>query len=110
LHGSEPADDTPKRLMAFVSFGQNPCLARLRGLQLANAPSQCGDVAAFQIPSALRSLIAHAMLQILNRMEVPYETVDVLSNDMLRSGMKEYAQACPGALKLLACVHWGSEI
>ena len=33
-----------------------------------------------------------AGLQILNQMEVPYETVDVLSNDMLRSGMKEYSQ------------------
>jgi glutaredoxin-related protein len=33
-------------------------------------------------------------MQILKQMEVPFETVDVLSNDMLRQGMKEYSQVC----------------
>lgn len=33
-------------------------------------------------------------MQILNRMEVPYETVDILADDSLRSGMKEYSEVC----------------
>jgi glutaredoxin len=32
------------------------------------------------------------MLQILNTMKVPYETVNILEDDQLRSGMKEYSQ------------------
>jgi monothiol glutaredoxin len=31
-------------------------------------------------------------MQILKQMEVPFETVDVLTNEMLRSGLKEYSQ------------------
>lgn len=31
-------------------------------------------------------------LQILERMDVPFETVDVLFDDTLRSGLKEYSQ------------------
>lgn len=34
-------------------------------------------------------------MQILGRMEVPFETVDVLTDDLLRSGMKEYSQVRP---------------
>ena len=34
----------------------------------------------------------HLELQILRRMEVPFETVDVLTDDLLRAGMKEYSQ------------------
>lgn len=35
---------------------------------------------------------SNTVVQILKRMEVPFETVDILSNEMLRSGMKEYSQ------------------
>lgn len=31
-------------------------------------------------------------LQILRRMDVPFETVDILTDDLLRAGMKEYSQ------------------
>lgn len=31
-------------------------------------------------------------LQILRRLEVPFETVDILTDDMLRQGMKDYSQ------------------
>jgi hypothetical protein len=37
-------------------------------------------------------LYVRGLAQILNRMEVPFETVDVLTDDMLRTGMKEYSQ------------------
>jgi hypothetical protein len=36
-----------------------------------------------------------ASVQILKQMEVPFEAVDILSNEMLRSGMKEYSQVLP---------------
>lgn len=35
---------------------------------------------------------SNTVVMILKRMEVPFETVDILSNEMLRSGMKEYSQ------------------
>lgn len=35
---------------------------------------------------------SNTVVQILKQMEVPFETVDILSNEMLRSGMKEYSQ------------------
>lgn len=31
-------------------------------------------------------------VQILKRLDVPFETVDILTNEMLRSGLKEYSQ------------------
>ena len=43
-------------------------------------------------------------VQILKRMEVPFETVDVLSNDMLRSGLKEYSQVLH-RWKRVVCVY-----
>ncbi|KAG2493361.1 hypothetical protein HYH03_008493 [Edaphochlamys debaryana] len=35
---------------------------------------------------------SNTVVQILNVMEVPYETVNILADDRLRSGMKEYSQ------------------
>lgn len=35
---------------------------------------------------------SNTVVQILNTMAVPYETVDVLADDRVRSGMKEYSQ------------------
>ena len=33
--------------------------------------------------------------QILRRLEVPFETVDILTDEMLRMGMKDYSQVRP---------------
>eukprot|EP00892_Ulva_mutabilis_P001767 jgi/Ulvmu1/11591/UM079_0035.1 len=35
---------------------------------------------------------SNTVVEILKRMGVPFKTVDILSNEMLRSGMKEYSQ------------------
>ena len=35
-------------------------------------------------------------LQILSTLNVPYETVNILEDELLRSGMKEYRWACGG--------------
>ncbi|PNH02964.1 Monothiol glutaredoxin-S14, chloroplastic [Tetrabaena socialis] len=35
---------------------------------------------------------SNTVVQILNQMESPYETVNILADDRLRSGMKEYSQ------------------
>lgn len=35
---------------------------------------------------------SHTVVQILNIMETPFETVNILEDDMLRQGMKEYSQ------------------
>jgi monothiol glutaredoxin len=35
---------------------------------------------------------SNTVVQILNAMQVPYVTVNVLEDDLLRSGMKEYSQ------------------
>jgi len=34
---------------------------------------------------------SNTVVQILNQLQVPFVTVDILENDMLRSGMKEYS-------------------
>eukprot|EP01024_Parvocaulis_polyphysoides_P046062 TRINITY_DN43226_c0_g1_i2.p1 TRINITY_DN43226_c0_g1~~TRINITY_DN43226_c0_g1_i2.p1 ORF type:complete len:173 (-),score=12.26 TRINITY_DN43226_c0_g1_i2:241-759(-) len=35
---------------------------------------------------------SNTVVQILNQMSIPYETVDVLTDNMLREGMKEFSQ------------------
>ena len=39
-----------------------------------------------------QSLTGVCHKQILNTLEVPYETVNILEDELLRSGMKEYSQ------------------
>lgn len=38
------------------------------------------------------NVLVTQLLQILNTLQVPYETVNILEDELLRSGMKEYSQ------------------
>jgi glutaredoxin-related protein len=45
------------------------------------------------LPNMLLLLaVAGASLQILRTMDAPFETVNILENEALRTGMKEYSQ------------------
>ncbi|GMH33621.1 hypothetical protein BSKO_01455 [Bryopsis sp. KO-2023] len=71
--GSGMSEELKSSLDSFIS--KNPVILFMKGTR--EFP-QCG--------------FSNTTVQILNTMGVPYETVNILEDDLLRSGMKEYSQ------------------
>lgn len=71
--GAGLSEELKTALDTFVS--QNKVVAFIKGTR--EFP-QCG--------------FSHTVVQILNIMETPYETVNILEDETLRQGMKEYSQ------------------
>lgn len=96
--GLAPAPTFVVRSALLISYSHLdllacPCYSRHNGATTPSPHLPCSLMTALQGTKEFPQCgFSNTVVQILRSLDAPFESVNILENDMLRSGMKEYSQ------------------